>query len=75
MQTVLFECEAFLNNRPLTYIFPTDLTSCLTSNYLLYGHLIQSSSIQSLPLTHDPSELTKYSNQVTTVIKTILGIN
>ena len=68
MQTVLFECEAILNNRPLTYIYPTDLTSCLTPNHLLYGRVIQSSSIQSSPLTHDPSELTTYSNQVTTVI-------
>ena len=35
---------------------------------MLYGRVIQSSSIQSSPLTHDPSELTTYSNQVTTVI-------
>ena len=68
MQTVLLECEAILNNRPLTYIYPTDLTSCLTPNHLLYGRVIQSSSIQSSPLTHDPSELTASSNQVTTVI-------
>ena len=26
MPTVLFECEAILNNRSLTYIYPTDLT-------------------------------------------------
>ena len=35
---------------------------------MLYGRAIQSSSIQSSPLTHYPSELTTYSNQVTTVI-------
>ena len=68
MQNVLFECEVILNNRPLTYIYPTDLTSCLMPNHLLYGRVIKSSSIQSLPLTHDPSELTAYSNQSTTVI-------
>ena len=69
MQTVLFECEAILNNCPVTYIYPTDLTSCLTPNHLLYGRVIpSSSSIQSSPLTHDPSELTAYSNQVTTAI-------
>ena len=65
---MLSECEAILNNRPLTYIYPTDLTSCLTSNHLLYGRVIQSSSIQSSPLSHNPSELITYSNQVTTVI-------
>ena len=68
MQIVLFECEAILNNSPLTYLYPTDLTSCLTPNHLLYARVIQSSSIQSSPLTHNPSELTAYNNQVTTVI-------
>ena len=65
---MLFECEAILNNRPLTFIYPTDLTSCLTPNHLLYGRVIQSSFIKSSSLTHDPSELTAYCNQVTTVI-------
>ena len=32
------------------------------------GRVIRSSSIQSSPLTHDPSELTPHSKQVTTVI-------
>ena len=58
MQTELFEWEVILNNRPLTYIYPTNLTSYLTPNHLLYGRAIQSSSIQSSPLTHDPFELT-----------------
>ena len=68
MQTVLFECGAILSNRLLTYIYPTDRTSCLTPNHLLYVRVIQSSSIQSSPLIHDPSELSAYSNQVTTVL-------
>ena len=66
MQTVLFECEAILNNHPLIYIFPTNLSSCLTPNHL--GRVRKSSFINSSPLTHDPSELTTYSNHVTTVI-------
>ena len=40
MQTVLFECEAILNNDPLTYIYPRDLTSWLTPNHLLYDRVI-----------------------------------
>ena len=70
MQTVLFECEAILNNRSLTYIYPTDLTLPIypTTNHLIYGRVIQSSSIQLSPLTHHPSELTANSNEVTTVI-------
>ena len=68
METILFEFEAILNNRPLTYIYPVDLTSCLTPNHLLCGGVMQASSIQFTPLTHDPLELIAYSNQVTTVI-------
>ena len=68
METVLFECEVILNNHLLTYIYPTDLTLYLTPNHLFYGRAIQSSFIQSSPLTHDPSELTTYINQVTTII-------
>ena len=37
MKTVLFECEAILNNCSLTYIYPTNLTSCLTPYDLIYG--------------------------------------
>ena len=40
MQTMLFECDAILNNRPFTYIYPTDLASCLTPNHLLYFRVI-----------------------------------
>ena len=72
MQTALFECEAILNNRLLTYSYPSDLPSCLTPNHLLYSRVIQSSSIQSSPLTHDPSDLITYNNQVTTVINRFL---
>ena len=66
MQTALFECEAILNNHPLIYIFSTNLSSCLTRNHL--GRVRKSSSINLSLLTHDPSELTTYSNQVTTII-------
>ena len=30
LQTVLFEIEMFIKNRPLNYIYPTDLEACLT---------------------------------------------
>ena len=70
MQIVLFKCEAILNNRPLTYIYPTDLTLCLTPNHLLYGRVIQSLSIESSPLTNTLSQLTAYMNKVNTAINT-----
>ena len=68
MQIVLFKCEAILNNRPLTYIYSTDLTLCLTPNHLLYGRVIQSSSIEFSPLTNTLSQLTAYMNKVNTAI-------
>lgn len=37
IQTVLFEIEMFINNRPLNYIYPTDLEACLTPSHLLFG--------------------------------------
>ena len=37
IQTVLFECGAILNNRPLIYMYPTDLTLRLTPNHLIYA--------------------------------------
>ena len=70
MQIVLFKCEAILNNRPLIYIYPTDLTLCLTPNHLLYGRVIQSLSIESSPLTNTLSQLTAYMNKVNTAINT-----
>ena len=37
LQTVLFEIEMFIKNRPLNYIYPTDLEACLTPSHLLFG--------------------------------------
>ena len=36
MQTVLFEVEVILNNRPLTYYYEDDAEECLTPNHLLF---------------------------------------
>ena len=47
-----------MNNCSLTIICPTDLTSFLIPNHLLYDRVILSSSMQYLP----------YSTQITTVI-------
>ena len=37
LQTVLFEIECILNNRPITYYYSTDKEPCLTPDHLLYG--------------------------------------
>ena len=40
LQTVLFDIECILNNRPITYYYSTDIEQCLTPNHLLYGRTL-----------------------------------
>ena len=40
LQTVLFEIECILNNRPITYYYSTVMEPCLTPNHLLYGRTL-----------------------------------
>ena len=42
--TVLLEIERVLNNRPITYDYPTDLDKCLTPNNLLFGRRLEAHS-------------------------------
>ena len=47
LTTVLFEIEAILNNRPLTYVYPNDIEECITPNNLLYERKLNFSSTDS----------------------------
>ena len=40
LQTVLFEIECILNNRPIKYYYSTDIEPCLTPNHLLFGRTL-----------------------------------
>ena len=40
LQTVLFENECILNNRPITYYYSTNIEPCYTPNHLLYGRTL-----------------------------------
>ena len=42
MQTVLFEVEMILNNRPLTYVYPDEIENALTPNHLLFSRILTS---------------------------------
>ena len=44
VQTVLFEIEAIMNNRPITYLYPNDLDQCLTPNHLIFGRRLERKS-------------------------------
>ena len=41
MQTVLFQVEMILNNRPLTYVYPDEIERAQTPNHLLFGRTLQ----------------------------------
>ena len=44
MQTVLFEVEMILNNRPLTYVYTDKIENALTPNNLLFSRILTSTS-------------------------------
>ena len=37
LQTVLFEVELIINNKPLIYVYPNPIETCFTLNRLLFG--------------------------------------
>ena len=57
LQRVLYEIEAILNNRPITYCYEDESACCLTSNHLLYGRTLQLYNSAILPLPYRNSSL------------------
>ena len=55
LQTVLYEVEQLINNRPITYHDSDNEESCLTPNHLLYGRTLKYSNFLS---DSTPGELT-----------------
>ena len=51
IQTILYEIEAILNNRPLTYVYPNSLEDCITPNHLLFGRKLSLTSPSSSLIT------------------------
>ena len=52
--TILLETERVLNNRPITYDYPTDLDKCLTPNNLLFGRQLEDHSYQDNSQNRSP---------------------
>ena len=50
MQTVLFEVEMILNNRPLTYVYLDEIGNALTPNHLLFSRTLTSISDRNTPI-------------------------
>ena len=68
MQTVLFEVEMILNNRPLTYVYPDEIENALTPNHLLFGRMLTSSSYQDTPIQYQAQDITAQSKKVNRII-------
>ena len=57
LQTVLYEIETILNNRPITYYYEDESKCCLTPSHLLYGKTLQLYNLAILPLTYPNASL------------------
>ena len=53
LSTLFFQIEQIINNRPLTYVYPSNIETCVTPNHLLFGRRLESNSHSSQSL--DPS--------------------
>ena len=65
--TVLLEVERVLNNRTITYDYPTDLDKCLTPNDLLFGRQLEPHSYRDNSQTETISQVT-YSKHLTAIL-------
>ena len=45
LQTVLYEVEQIISNRPMTYYYSDNEESCLTPNHLLHGRTLRYSNL------------------------------
>ena len=63
MQAVLKETEAISNNRPLSYVYPTELETCITQEFLLLCRTLSFSNLNQRPLISESSSTKLYSSK------------
>ena len=68
LQTVLLEIERIVNNRPITYVYPAELETCVTPNHLIFGHRLEYESVSDAPVIHNIS-VENVSKKVDTTLK------
>ena len=60
LQTILFEIETIINNRPITYFYDDESESCLTPNHLLFGRTLLLSNPSTTDLSYpNPNPIIK----------------
>ena len=72
MQTVLQEIETIVNNRPLTYVYTTELETCITPNHL-FGRTLSLSNPGPAPLITESSSVKVYSSKMSNIINHLMG--
>ena len=68
IQTVLREIKAIVNNRPLTYVYPTELETCITPNHLLFGRTLSFSTTEPAPRITESFSFKLYSSKISNII-------
>ena len=60
LQTILFEIERIINNRPITYFYDNESESCLIPNHLLFGRTLLLSNPSTTELSYpNPNPIIK----------------
>ena len=73
VQTVLFEIEAIMNNRPITYLYPNDLDQCLTPNHLIFGRRLErKSEVRNAEITRE-CDYELYHKKLSTILDHFLN--
>ena len=68
MQTVLFEVEMILNNRPFTYVYPDEIENAITPNHLLFGRTLTSTPDRNTPIQFRAQNITAQRKKVNHII-------
>ena len=68
MQTVLFEVEAILNNRLLTYYYKDDGEECLTPNHLLLGGQLKLFNPDLFGISNTPADLNVHARKINNIL-------
>ena len=64
----MFEVEAILNNRPLTYYYEDDAEECLTPNHLLFGRQLKLFNPDPFEISYTPADLNVHSRKINNIL-------
>ena len=62
------QMQSIVNNRPLIYVYLTELKTCITLNHLLFGRTLSFSNPEPVPLITESSSFNLYSSKISNII-------